>query len=135
MLKRRELLLPFSRTTAAHPESILLSALQGKQLTIREKAVQKIVDARKKPKAENVRHFSLPKCFNLAASDYCSLIDMSKKEITEPPLTMDMTDEQLMVLIQGHSSIPNAIQCHSQNMESTVADVTQASLVAEGYEK
>ncbi len=80
----------------AHPESILLSALEDKQLSIRKKAVQKIVDARKKPKGENVRHFSLPKSINLAASDYFSLIDMSKEEITEAPLTMDMTDEQLM---------------------------------------
>ncbi len=79
--------------------------------------------------------FGLPRSINLAASHYFSLIDMTKEEMTEPPLTMGMTDEQLMALIQGNSRVPNAIPCPSENVERTVADVTQASLVAIGYEK
>lgn len=87
-------------------------------------------------KLEGVRKFQVPpKTLNLSASGYMSLIDFSKEDLTEPPLTTNLSDAQLQDFCKQESAFKCNIPCHSQNAERAVADVTDASKNCIGYEK
>ena len=112
----------------AHPEieNLLLSALLDSRIKQRKFAVQKILNARKRTSTE-VRQFLLPNTLNLDAREYMDLIDFSKETTTEPPLTTKLTDAELVGYVNRERLAPNTIPCHSQNVESVVADVAQAA--------
>ncbi|ESO12755.1 hypothetical protein HELRODRAFT_159338 [Helobdella robusta] len=114
----------------AHPENILLSMLADEQKHIRELALRRILKCRANDATLNtVRVFKVPK-LNFDAINYYDMIDWHATEITEPPLTKDITTEALEQMIMD---IPNNIEflklpCHTQAVERMIKLVTEASL-------
>lgn len=92
---------------------------------IRELAVKRILKARK----NNIKNriFKVPK-INFDAQDYIDLIDWFNCVVTEPPLTMNMSEEQLLDIVTKNQ-IPkfNHFHCHSQAVERCVKIITDAS--------
>ena len=76
-----------------HPENVLLSMVADDRPEIRELAVRRIKKARQ-AKSTNIRKFVLPK-LNLDAEDYHSLVNWQECPITEPPLLMSKSDDDI----------------------------------------
>lgn len=115
----------------AHPENVILASLCDNDINIRQQAVNFIVAARKSSSEKYVRKFVVP-VLNFEANNYVELIDWQKCDITEPPLTMHLTDETLQqfVLKDITHLLDNDIfnlPCHTQAVERCVKDVTAAS--------
>ncbi|ESN92993.1 hypothetical protein HELRODRAFT_165143 [Helobdella robusta] len=104
--------------------------LADEQKHIRELALRRILKCRANDATLNtVRVFKVPK-LNFDAINYYDMIDWHATEITEPPLTKDITTEALEQMIMD---IPNNIEflklpCHTQAVERMIKLVTEASL-------
>jgi len=93
-----------------HPENIILAMLTDERKHIRELGLRRILKVRKKEKfpkttkrrrteeTEAIREFNIPK-LNFEATDYVDLINWQESDITEPPLTMNISDEDLELLV------------------------------------
>lgn len=100
--------------------------LADKRSHIRELAIRKILKSRPNSQKKNIRIFRVPK-LNFAAQDYIDLIDWFG-DVTEPPLTMHIPDEDLLCMIQDQETINfKRFPCHTQAVERTVKIVTDAS--------
>ena len=97
----------------AHPENILICTLCDDRARICELAVQRILAARSKLK-EGIRVFRVPK-INLNAKDYTNLIDWKKVNITKPPLTSRLSEQELRSLYKNKHS--TNLPCHTQAVE------------------
>jgi hypothetical protein len=114
----------------AHPENILISMIQDEVPRIRELAWRRIKKARNARQGENTyRIFQLPE-LNFDCTDYISIIDWknSQTQVTEPPLTMGLTDEEIDSFISSKtifnfSNYPS----HTQAVERHIKLVTEAS--------
>ena len=125
----------FSNNYFCHPENILLAALRDPHMKNREKAVKYIINARTRA-SDSIRSFSLPK-LNFHAYSHLSMIDFESNPlyITEPPLTFNYTNRE-MLRFAAHEVLPKCgIPCHSQNVERHVADTTQAAKFASSHYK
>ena len=125
----------------AHPESILLGMLFDKSPEVRKKAVDVIIQLRKKKsKAKKPRIFFKPK-LNFEAQEYYEMIYIDTnalaystkplkipktnpaqfkeqcKKITIPPLVKNFSDEELKSCIHGKNLDIPFIPCHSINNE------------------
>jgi hypothetical protein len=125
-----------------HPENILLAMLTDERKHIRELGLRRILKARarkKFPSRSNkkrkstetkvIREFVIPK-LNFQATDYVDLINWQESHITEPPLTMNISDEDLKLLVaSGNTPVVDFPQfpCHTQAVERCVKLVTEAS--------
>ena len=99
----------------AHPENILICMLCDDRARIRELAVQRILAAVARSKLkEGIRVFRVPK-INLNAKDYTNLIDWKKVNITEPPLTSRLSEQELRSLYKNKHLIN--LPCHTQAVE------------------
>lgn len=109
----------------AHPENLLLTMLTDKRKNIRELAVRRILKARKTDM--KTRTFRIPK-INFEAQEYIDLIHWSHCDVTEPPLTKSMPDEQLRE-IMTNDTVPkfDHFPCHTQAVERCVKLITEAS--------
>ena len=98
-----------------HPENVLVAMLGDDRESIRELAYQQISKAR----SENVpelRTFKVP-ALNFDAEDYTKIIRWQDFEITEPPLTSNLSDEALKSIVKsGLGTIQNIknYPCHTQ---------------------
>lgn len=108
----------------AHPENVLVAMLVDTRQHIRELAVRRILKARKLGIKKRI--FKIPK-INFDAEDYIDLIDWSNCVISEPPLTKDMSDEQLLDIIKSEESPFDFFPCHTQAVERYVKVITDAS--------
>jgi hypothetical protein len=77
-------------------ENILLAMLGDTSLEVRELAVKKFGEIRNKP----VRKFKVPS-INFIASSYTNLIDWNTDFFNEPPLTINMSVEELTIFVKG----------------------------------
>ena len=117
----------------AHPEAILLTAMFDNDLSIRQKALKYILEARKREaKAKKFRKFMLPKKFlNFEASNYFEMVyfeKMKPKDITEPPLLKKFSNDELKKFAKGSIKITiGDIPCHSQSVERLVAITSKAA--------
>ena len=123
----------------AHPESILLTAVFDSDMSVREWAVQLILEDRKRrAETDKLRKFKVPK-INFDSKSYVELIDfnsMKKTSITEPPLLFDYSDEKLIECYTKGIDLPVPdITCHSQSGERAVAATTEGVKNAIGPEK
>lgn len=113
----------------AHPENLLLSMITDSQKHIRELAARRILKARQVKNNSVLRMFKVPKV-NLNACSYIDLIDW-QQNIYEPPILMNISDEQLQDLIEnGGDAVLEFMRlpCHTQAVERSVKVVTEASL-------
>lgn len=115
----------------AHHENILLGMLHDSREDIRKLACQRILHARKSINI-TVRRFTIP-TLNFKAKEYYTLIDWTKTKVTEPPLTKNFTEAELIDLVQNgeNSKLWEAkifqLPCHTQNTERCVKLVTEVS--------
>ena len=92
-----------------------------------EQAVEGVT---KIPKMHPVRIFKVPK-LNFEATSYVEMIDW--KDIHEPPLVKNLTNDQLQQCIEEPLEVPN-YPCHTQMVERAVKNVTEASSLVIGQE-
>ena len=96
--------------------------LTDESIKIKMKAINWIKKARNAEASNQIRQFIRPKeYFNMNAKHYSELIDWKKVKITEPPLTMEYTLQELK-----NFEAPN-YDCHSQSVERVVALVSRVS--------
>lgn len=115
----------------AHHENLLLALLTDDRKHIRELGLRRIMRARasKKPQRD-IRMFEVP-VLKFDAADYIDLIDWQSCELTEPPLTKDITDNDLEQLVHSVDSPAVAFPrfpCHTQAVERCVKAVTESAL-------
>ena len=120
----------------AHPENLLMSMVHDESGFIRELGWRRIRKARNaRANENNLRTFSVPK-LNFNASDYTAMIDWFQTEIFEPPLTRNITDDELDTLIKNKGQKTfSTFLCHTQAVERTVKLVSEASTKVCGLEK
>lgn len=117
----------------AHSENILLAQLASKLQTIRTDAVQTILQIRERRNTDTIRKFIVPK-INFAATVWTNIISKNLREMTEPPLTMAMSTDELKNLIEQPFTVPK-YKCHTQMVERGVKEVTRVSMKADVHEK
>ncbi len=94
------------------------------------------MDDRSRRKDGDVRQFVLPKV-NLLAPNYLEMIDFNANPsyITEPPLTMSYSNDELVKFVKQQPFPKLNIPCHSQNVERHVAETTNAAKHASSHDK
>ena len=116
----------------AHSENILLAMLGDEEKQIRQEAVEKIkeIRARKKNNKNNegIRMFKVPN-INFFASNYTEMIKWNE-DITEPPCTLKMKDEDLLIFIDSQLKDHEIFKfpCHTQVVERCIKVVSKTSL-------
>jgi len=118
-----------------HPEAVLLAMAAGQDQATRERAVTQIQQCRRTQvdsDTDEVRKFKLPKV-NMGANSIMELIDWCNEAITEPPLTQQLSDDDLLDIIASPLEVP-PYPVHSQTVERMVKVVTEASLKVIGEE-
>lgn len=128
----------------AHPENMLLAFLTDERHEIRQLGLRRILKARiNENDPQIVREFKVPP-MSFGAEDYTNLISWQKVNITEPPLTKGLTDDQIRHCIQCISETGEMgsdwfvdfpkFPCHTQAVERMVKLVTEASAAVIGEE-
>jgi hypothetical protein len=113
-----------------HPENLLLAMITDEQKHIRELGLRRILKARSQCIAgSSVRIFTIPE-INYDAEDYTQLINWKLGHITEPPLTVNISDDVIRAFVASKESplieFPR-FPCHTQAVERCVKLVTEAS--------
>lgn len=112
-----------------HPENVLLAMITDERPHIRELGLRRIIKARSHVPANKIRKYQVPP-LNLNATEYYDMIDWQSLTVTEPPVTMNMTNDELKDMISAQIS-PSVIfplfPCHTQAVERCVKLVTEAS--------
>ena len=117
----------------AHPEAVLLTMLSDEDSETRSRAVQTIHQCRQEVQQQQqseARPFVLPK-INFEATDYTELLDWTSEFITEPPLTMSLSEAELESICAAPLQV-NDFPVHTVAVERTVKVVTEASRVIVG---
>lgn len=112
----------------AHPENVLLAMLVDENGTIRKQAVTTILKTRALPDENNNtnRIFNKPK-LNFKAKTY---YEMCSIDNFEPPMTKNLSDEDLSLFIDNNEIIANRskrLPCHTQCVERFIQLVSNAS--------
>jgi hypothetical protein len=120
----------------AHPENILIAAVDDSDYVVRRDAVEKIVYARKNVDAnKGVRKFSKSSInLNFAAKSYYDLIDWTCSLITPPPLLSSLSDDKLSSAAELGPILMPRLPCHTQAVERSIKDVTRVSTKVFGHE-
>lgn len=120
----------------AHPENLLAAMLLDERKVIRKLALQRIVLARKKGRRE-LRKFELPK-LEFSSQDYSELILFNENARLEPPVTKNLSLEELENIVIGKDTeslnLLRECPCHSQAVERHIKLVTEASASVCGKE-
>ena len=119
----------------AHPEKFLLSMICDSRSFIREIGWRRINKCKETEREKSVRIFRVPK-LRFEAEDYTNMIDWQETLISEPPLTRNMSPEDIEENIKTKAvfhalEFPN----HTQAVERCVKLVTEASIAVIGQEK
>lgn len=99
---------------------------------VRNLAFERIMNARKLQKSQTPRRFTVP-TLNFGAKVYYDLINWTKVNITEPPLTKKLNKSELRDLVENgeKSELWEAeifqLPCHTQATERCVKLVTEVS--------
>lgn len=108
----------------AHPEHVILAMLFDPYKLNRQKAISLIESA--SPQT-TIRTYIVPP-LNFNPKSLYSLIDLTKVEITVPPLISDLNSETLANLYRSDiGNVIKQIPCHSQAVERSVKLVTEAA--------
>ena len=125
----------------AHPENLLLAMLDDDDENVRKKAVDLIknIRAEHQPSHRPVRPFSVPE-IHYDADNYYTMIDWESLQLTEPPLTYHLSNEELDLIVDEALTLP-PYRSHTQSVERAVKCVSDASgkvyglVAARGYIK
>ena len=114
----------------AHPENVLLSMIHDENVVMQKLGWRRILKVRENASKQKkmLRAFLIPR-LNFNANSYTEMIDWTE-EITEPPVTKNMTLEDVQRSSQEGSSTPLLIStapCHSQAVERHIKLITEAS--------
>ena len=60
------------------------------------------------------------------------MVDWEKEQKTEPPLTMNLSDREILDIIEKPLELPH-YPCHTQHVERVVPLVTEAAMQRVGY--
>lgn len=112
----------------AHSENVLLAQLASSKMSERNDAVTKIIAVRKQKRDEGVRIFTVPKV-NFDAKTWTEMLVWDGPNMTEPPLTLNMTEKELIMIIKTPLEVPR-FKCHTQMVERAVKEVTRVSVKA-----
>lgn len=74
-----------------HPENLILTMITDERIAVRNSGLRKILQIRQTVRQNTVRVFYMPE-INMAANDYMELIDWNRELVTEPPLTMNISN-------------------------------------------
>ena len=101
--------------------------IQDERSHIRELSWRRIKKAREQCKGKSVRIFKiLP--LNFEAAVYTDMIRWVDAEVTEPPITRKLSDEEIEELIKTKEMKNfDRLPCHTQAVERCVKLVTEAS--------
>ena len=124
----------------AHPENIIIAMLTDPDDDTRVLGWKKVQEARKirkeeqsrkkgkSKKKEDIRSFRVPP-LNLDGEVYVDMVDWSACPLTEPPLTMDITDRELEQNVRTSRLFEDAkkFPCHTQGVERLIRLVSKAS--------
>lgn len=111
-----------------NPENVLIAMLADERQEIRNLAYRRILKARLE-KNYGLRKFKVPS-LNFDAEDYTDLINWQDHQITEPPLTLNISNEFLENIVENGLSTHHNIKdfpCHTQAVERCIKLVTDAS--------
>lgn len=112
----------------AHSENVLLAQLASTKISERNAGVRKILEIRHKNVNTGIRRFKVPNV-NFDAKTWTEILIWDCPEMTEPPLTLKMTERELIRTIKTPLKIPR-FKCHTQMVERAVKEVTRVSLKA-----
>ena len=116
----------------AHPENIIIACLADTDKKIRTKGVNYILAARENFNPESHPRQFFPPDINLKAQSYVELIDWDKAQKTEPPLTKQMSKEDILSVLEAPLKLPS-YPCHTQDVERLIPVVTESCLQKVGY--
>ena len=119
---------------AAHPENLLLSLLSDDQPHVQELGLRRILKARA-VRSPGVRKFDIP-ALNFESDDYINLIQWEDIAVTDPPLLVTYSDQEISQYIRDNSKDTGFFKfpCHTQAVERCVKMVTEASAKVCGAE-
>ena len=117
----------------AHPENVLLAMMTDKDSNKRNKAVNIVLNLRKQNPGiqSQIRKFTVPD-INFDARDWDELVNWKTAVITEPPLTLHLSDEEIQAVIDAPLALakyPN----HTQSVERCIKLVSDASKQVYGH--
>ena len=76
------------------------------------------------PLDTEIRHYKVPK-LNWNATSYFTVINLRSEATTEPPLTRNLTDEELQAISLAALQVPK-YPCHTQAVERAIKVVSDA---------
>ena len=123
----------------AHSENLLAAMLCDEDETIRQKAINAILTIRRRKKckvkvnAAGIRVFRVPQ-LNWEAKNYMEIIPWEVKLFTEPPVTKQLSNDELMCGYGAPLDIPK-YPAHSQSVELCVKLVSEATKAVYGHEQ
>lgn len=124
---------PFMSRNAyfAHPEHVLLAMLCDICKKKREKAVHRILNIREYQQCSQIRRFTVPQ-INFDAQEWDDIINWDSVQVTEPPLTIQLTNEDLLKIkdVPLAFTYPN----HTQAVERCIKLVSDASQSVYGFD-
>ncbi|GBL62145.1 hypothetical protein AVEN_225590-1 [Araneus ventricosus] len=121
----------------AHPGNLLLNMLVEERRRIRELAVRRIIKARESSSTVERLRLVVSK-LNFKANQYIDMIDWLKCDVTEPPITDDLTVEELKSIAENASIKDLEIfkfPCHTKTVERCVKLMTEAASTVCGSHK
>ena len=93
----------------AHIEPVIVALLADPDTAKRRLGFKLIMEARKVTRSpRKIRELNKPASLNWLAEDYSSMIDiknMDSKDITEPPVTFHLSEDELLEIVNGKRSM------------------------------
>lgn len=117
----------------AHSENVLLAQLASEKMSERNDGVRKILEIRGRKENTGLRRFEVP-MINFNAKVWTEILIWNGPKMTEPPLTLNMTERELIMVIKTPLKVPR-FRCHTQMVERAVKEVTRVSMKAIDHEK
>ena len=116
----------------AHSENLTISMLADNREEVRRKAVLWILKARREFNPDTHPRKFVPPEVNFDAQNYFDLIDWNSLVSTEPPLTMDLSLDDILRIIGEPIILPDYPN-HTQSVERMVRVVTEVASRKAGY--
>lgn len=130
-LQVRDVVIPVIERNAygAHHEAVLVAMISGTNDAYKELAWRRILRSREeKAPTGRIRTFRVPK-LNINASSYIDLINWNDTCLSEPPLTVSISSNEIkeMITTKNFSFECPKLPCHTQSVERHIKLVTEAS--------
>lgn len=116
----------------AHAESIVITLLADPREELRRKGVLHILAARREHDPEKGPRQFIPPSVNFQANVYADLIDWDGIERTEPPLTMDLSEDTILSAMTKPLKLPS-YKNHTQGVEKYMPVLEMACGQRAGY--